>query len=66
MATKLSRKGKKKDERPAKKKYWSSRALERNKVRNLIKSGVPVESAKKLWYKMRQNRRTPWTMTSAE
>ncbi len=51
------KKGKRKDERPARKAYWLKRQLEKNKVRRLVKHGkMNYMDALRYWQKVRQAR----------
>lgn len=51
-----SKKSKRPDKRPAKIRYWMSRHLERNKVKNLMKSGYTKAEALKYWHSVRKGR----------
>jgi hypothetical protein len=52
------KKSKKPDNRPARKRYWSSRKLMANKVRNLVvHNGMNEVEAKDYWKKARSGRR---------
>ena len=54
----LSKKSKRPDKRPAKIRYWMSKHLERNKVRNLMRHcGMTKAFATEFWQNARQNRR---------
>ena len=54
----LSKKSKRPDKRSAKIRYWMSKHLERNKVRNLMRHcGMTKEFATEFWQNARQNRR---------
>jgi len=45
------------DNRPARKKYWASRKLEKNKVKNLMKSqGMSRAEATEFWNNTRKGR----------
>jgi hypothetical protein len=57
MAKQQSRKSKSKDERPARKRYWTRRKLEQHKVRQLVKwRGITYEQALKVWQQARKGR----------
>lgn len=47
--TKRPKKSKRPDNRPAKKRYWTSGRLAYRKVRNLVRSGYAPMEALKLW-----------------
>lgn len=50
---------KRKDQRPARVRYWAGKHLEHNKVRHMIRScqGLTAVVAAQLWRMMRGNRR---------
>jgi len=52
-----SKKAKRPDTRPARKRYWMKRTLELRKVKHLIRyCGMTTQSAYKRWHKDRQGR----------
>ena len=52
------KKGKRPDDRPARKRYWNGKALERNKSRRVAKNtGEEVAEAVQLWRESRGKRR---------
>jgi len=56
--SKLSKKSKRPDKRPARTRYWMSKHLERNKVRNLIKHcNMDKAFATTFWQESRNYRR---------
>lgn len=67
MSTKLSRKSKAPDHRPARDRYWSKHRLQQNKVRNLVRShGMTEDVATKFWLKVRAGRRMRGYKAAAE
>jgi hypothetical protein len=51
------KKGKAPDKRPARKKYWLSRALEKNKVKQIMRySSMSYAAALEYWRTLRQKR----------
>ena len=57
------KRGKRKDQRPARKRYWERRQLEKNKVKRMKKKrpGATNEELAREWRKARGNSRTPWS-----
>ena len=56
-AKRQGKKGKRKDARPARKRYWAGRHLEKNKVRHMMKAyGLTKKEAEKRWHAERQTR----------
>ena len=53
---KISKKGKSKDDRPARARYWASRTLEERKVKNLMRNGMTRATATTYWNNIRQGR----------
>lgn len=53
----MSNKAKRADTRPARKRYWTKRALESRKIKNLVKyCRMNKQSAYNLWHKTRRTR----------
>lgn len=45
------KKSKRRDDRPARKRYWMKRTLEKKKIRHLVRfCGMIKETAEKLWH----------------
>lgn len=45
----LSRRGKRPDTRPAKKRYWRPGRLREKKIRNMVRNGMDRDAAEKQW-----------------
>jgi len=53
----LSKKGKRPDNRPARKRYWLKRVLESRKIHNLMKyCGMTKQQAYNFWHRNRKTR----------
>ncbi len=58
QTAKRSKKSKRPDGRPAKKRYWSNRILEKHKIANLVDHcGMSIQSAYKAWLEHPKTRR---------
>ncbi len=56
-AKRQGKKGKPTDKRPARKRYWAGRHLEKNKVRRMMKAyGLTKKDAEKRWHAERKTR----------
>ncbi len=56
-AKRQGKKGKRKDGRPARKRYWAGRHLEKNKIRRMMKAyGLTKKDAEKRWHAERKTR----------
>jgi len=53
---KTGKKAKKPDTRPARKRYWASRTLEKHKIKNLMKGGMSKQQAYNHWHRVRKTR----------
>lgn len=51
-----TKKSKKKDDRPSRKKYWLRRTLEKHKVKQLMRFGYTRKQALDYWHKVRLGR----------
>lgn len=57
MSTQKQKKGKRPDNRPARKKYWITGRLARNKIRNMIRCGRMTFNAAVTAWESSRNRR---------
>lgn len=56
MPAKQFRKGKRPDNRPARKRYWAKGQLRKNKIRNMVANGWEQEKAERVWDATRTRR----------